>query len=176
MKRPSFFTAALLAGIIFCAAAPSVRASDVGVTLHKINTTTAKDRPKPDPKKKPPAPEVERAKMDIVLQNQTTKDLKGLKVTFFFLSRNLDTHEPGIELQGDLTADLPPNGTKTLTTKEVSASTTAAYTDKAKHIRASGKKLIGVAAQVFQGTTLIGEAYSPDDMKAVINPRTAGSQ
>ncbi len=173
MKRSSFFTAAIFAGAIFCAAAPSVRASDVGVEIHKINTTTAKDRATPDPKKKPPAAETERAKIEIVIQNQTTRDLKGLKVKYFFLSRNFATHEAGVESQGDMPADVGPNAKTTLTTKEVSASSTGAYNDKGKHIRATGTKLIGVAAQVYEGDKLIGEAYSPDGMKAVLNPRTA---
>lgn len=158
--------AAAILGAISLIPIAAEAAPTVSVEIKKVDTSP---KPKPGVKPKLGAKEVEKNKLSINLRNGSTQDYKGLKVNYYFFSKNAG--EPGIEIlkQGSAPADLPPSKTATVESEEATVEFSPAYTDrKAGRIKAAGAKFAGHAVQVFNGDALVGEAFSSEQMKKVL--------
>lgn len=117
----------------------------------------------------------------IKLSNNSSELVDSLVVKYFFLGHGMKDHNVKVLRAGERKATLPPRGTETIESEDVTFDYTEAHTEisrgrgkgkggrnAAKRIPASGEKLTGYAVKLMRGSTVEAETYSEQSYKEIV--------
>lgn len=95
-------------------------------------------------------------------------DSESRVAKWYVFGRNLKTHQVSVLGSGDAKVDLSANGVQTFESTQVTSTFTPMHTESsgsgkkktAKRVDATGVKIIGYGARVFNGDKAVGEFFS----------------
>ena len=97
----------------------------------------------------------------VYLANATDKE-QAVTVKYYFFGRASDGKESMVLHDGKASANLKPHGTETLESEHISAASVKAGPKR----KASGTKIVGYGAQVFQDGKLLAAYFSEPSFKS----------
>ncbi len=131
------------------------------------------------------AGEQQKRSLEITLTNKTREDLSGLKVKWVMFSTDLKSDKVGKAGSGEVNSNISAGRSEVLEGKTVTMNYTQKHTvrdnagqnnnrnnnnrnnnNRVKTIPASGDRYRGWGVQVYEGGTLVGDAYSTQDLKS----------
>ena len=138
------------------------------------------------PKVKPGHPSMsnleQHRSLTIKLQNNSAESFDHLVVKYFFLGHDMKDHKITVLNRGERKSALVPRGSDTVDGEEFTNVYTEAHNEvanskgrgkskgraTAKKIPASGRKVIGYAVQVFNGSEIVAESYDNPSYKQIV--------
>lgn len=171
----------LLLLLLVCAAAPALALDKVSIAV------TVKTDGKAIAEKKGYEEEQKRF-LAITLTNRTREELSGLVVKWAIFASDLKERETSKAGSGEVKASVYPRHPELVQSQTVTMNYTPRHavrsssgkgrskggkggSVKMKTVEASGTRYRGWGVQVFQGSALIGEAYSTPELKAEMGAR-----
>ncbi len=109
--------------------------------------------------------------LKIFLTNSSAADVT-VKVKYYFYSKSATSKEAAVMKDGEKEATVKAHGSETVETEQVTAVFTAKHHEGkggkgGKEVEATGEKIVGYGAKVFQGEKLAAEFYSEPSLKAL---------
>jgi hypothetical protein len=121
------------------------------------------------------AADTQSRKLEVNLTNRTKENLTGLKVKWTLFGSDLKDDDTVAAESGEEKTDLAPGRATKFETKDVEFHFSRATVQRtrsgnrggarARRVPASGTRYAGWGVRVYQGETLIGEAYSLPEFK-----------
>ena len=174
-KLPSFIVAFL-----------SVLAFSAQAAVSPIHMNIDQHSDTKRPKTKPGQPSMsnleQHRSLTIKLFNNSAEPYDHLVVKYFFLGHDMKDHKITVLQQGQRKSALAPRGSDTVDSEEVTNIYTEAHDEASnskgrgkskggksvKKIPASGRKVIGYAVQVFNGSQIEAESYGNPSYKEIV--------
>lgn len=161
MKRPLFFLSLVAA----LALAPSLRAEVSPVTVR------AEQVSKDDNNK---TGKVQNKSLKILVTNNSAQAMDGLKVKYYFFGKDVKDHDVMILEQGEKGANVKAHGSEMVESPVITEKSTDAHSTGGKNgrggkkVEASGKKVTGYGAQVFDKGKVVADYFSAPSLKAMV--------
>lgn len=118
----------------------------------------------------------EQKRLEITLQNRTTRAYADLTVKYYLFARDLSAKEAVLLRAGAVQTSLPGLGAKKLNSEVVAMTYTPQSSKRVSAGRraytmvpvpAKGEKFAGYGVEVWQGDTKLAEKFDPPDLKAL---------
>jgi hypothetical protein len=119
--------------------------------------------------------------LKIILNNGSTEEKPNLVVKYWIFGKAVTGGDVVVLDKGERPGSVKAHASAIVETSAVTAHSVEAHTEKKKKVEASGEKIVGYAVQVFDGETMLGEAYEPLSLKEQIakagsNPAAGASE
>ncbi|MDQ3621973.1 MAG: hypothetical protein M3463_05720 [Verrucomicrobiota bacterium] len=107
--------------------------------------------------------------LKIFLNNGSSADKTGLLVRYYFFGKGVTDREIVVVDKGEKTADIKARKTEIIETPTVSKTWVEEHFQKKKKVEASGEKLVGYGAQVFEEERLLAQYYSEPSYSKLVS-------
>lgn len=107
--------------------------------------------------------------LKVHLNNSSSADKTGLLLRYYFFGKGMTDREVVVLEKGEKTAEVKARKTETIETPTVSKTWVEAHTDKKKKVEASGEKLIGYGAQLFEEERLLAQYFSEPSYSKLVS-------
>jgi hypothetical protein len=156
---------------------PSLQAqvSPVSMRVEQVNAT--------DPEKHTTT---QRRSLKVHLSNSSGQDFTGLRVKYYYFTKDVKDRDVVMKETGEKTADVPARKTEIVETPVIKATFTDAHSsggggnkgnnrndrNQSKRVPASGEKVVGYGVQLYQGDKMLTEYFSQPSLKTMVGGRT----
>lgn len=115
--------------------------------------------------------------LKILLTNASPQERAGLTVRYYFFGKGVGDNDIIVMDKGEKQASVGSNKTEVIETPAVTKTALEAHSEKGaggkggKKVEASGEKLVGYGAQLYEGDKLLTEYFSGPSYKALLAPK-----
>lgn len=125
---------------------------------------------------------IQKRSLKIAVTNASSEDKNALKLKYFFFGKDAGENDMLLLEKGARTANIPARQTVIVETPTISRKFVEEHYDTkkgggqrgariSKKVEASGQKIVGYGAQVFEGDKLEAEYFSQPSLKAKVAPK-----